>query len=68
VVIGVTIADILEVEVAIESNEPTSEAEEKFRERRMHVKIVFSCDVVGRKFSKMNFVEPRSQYCEIKTR
>ena len=38
----IAVANILEFELTIESNEPASEAEEKLREGRVYVEIVFS--------------------------
>jgi hypothetical protein len=59
VIIRVIVANAIEGEVAIESNEPTREAKEELCKGRMNVEIVFSGKVVGCKFSKMNFVKAR---------
>jgi len=41
-VFRVVVANVLEVELTIESNEPTSETEEKFCERWVHIEIVLA--------------------------
>lgn len=68
VIFCVAVADILEVELAIKSNKPASEAEKEFGEGRVYVEIVFSCDIVGGEFPKMNFVESRIGNGKIGTR
>ena len=55
---GVAIADGLELELAIETDEPTRKAKKELRERRMHIEVVFPKNVVCRKFAEMDFVEP----------
>jgi hypothetical protein len=41
-IFGVAVANILKVEVAIESDEPASEAEKELGEGGMHVEIVLA--------------------------
>lgn len=56
-VLRVAITDIVELELAIKANKPASESEEKFGKRRVDVEVILSEDVIGSKFTKMNFVE-----------
>lgn len=56
-ILRVAVSNVVELELAIESHEPASEPEEKFGERRVHVKVVLSRDVVGGEFSKVDFIE-----------
>ena len=59
VIFRVAIANVLEVELTIKSNEPASEVEKEFCERWVYVKVVFPCNIVGCKFPKLNFVKAR---------
>jgi len=68
VIFGVAIANVLEVELTIKSNEPASEAKEKFCEWRVYVEVVFPCDIVGSKFPKVNLVKARIRDSEIRGR
>lgn len=54
----VAVSDVLEAEGAVIAYEPASKTKEKFRERRVHVEVVLSLDVVRRELSEVHLVEP----------
>jgi hypothetical protein len=41
VVLGIAISYVLELELAIESDEPARETKKKFREGRVYVEVIF---------------------------
>lgn len=55
----VAVSDVLEAEGAVIAYEPASKTKEKFRERRVHVEVVLSLDVVRRELSEVHLVEPK---------
>ena len=55
--LSVAVADILEAEGAIIANKPARKTKEEFREGRVYVEVVLSCDVIGGEFAEMDFIE-----------
>ena len=55
--LSVAVADILEAEGAIIANKPARKTKEQFREGRVYVEVVLSCDVIGGEFAEMDFIE-----------
>ena len=55
--LGVAVADVLEAEGAIIANKPARKTKEEFREGRVYVEVVLSCDVIGGEFAEMDFIE-----------
>ena len=55
--LSVAVANVLETEAAVIANKPASKTKEEFREGRMYVEVVLSCDVIGGKFAEMDFIE-----------
>lgn len=56
-ILSVAVANVFEVEVTVEANEPAGETEEELCKRRVDVEVVFTENVVGSEFSKVDFVE-----------
>ena len=57
VILRVAVTDVLEVEMAIVTYEPTSETKQHLGKRWVHIEIVFSSEIVRSKLSKVYFVE-----------
>lgn len=57
-VFRVAIANGLELELAVETDEPTGEAKKELCKGRVHIEVVFPENVVCRKLAKVDFVEP----------
>jgi hypothetical protein len=54
---NVGVSNVIEVEVAIVTDEPANKSEKKLAERRVDIEEVGSLEVVGRELSKMNLVK-----------
>ena len=54
----VAIANGLELELAVEADEPTRKPEEELRKGRVHIEVVFPENVVCCEFAEVNFVKP----------
>jgi hypothetical protein len=57
----VLVADVLEVEMAVEAGEVAGETEKHFGERRMNVEVVLSEDVVGSELAGRSEGERRGE-------
>lgn len=60
----IAVADVFKLKVPIESGEPASQSEQKFSKRRVDVKVIFSENIIRRKFSKVDLVESESYKLE----
>lgn len=56
-VLDVAVSDVVELEPAVETDEPAGETEQELCERWVDVEVVFARDVVGRELSEVHFVE-----------
>lgn len=66
----IIIPDIIEVEIPIKPSHPAAQRIQHLCQGWMNVKVVFSSDVLTRKGTEMDFIEPTnaSQYAYIRTR
>ena len=53
----VAITDVRKLEVALETNEPSSKGEQQLREWGMDVEIIFTTQVIRSELAKMNLIE-----------
>ncbi len=56
-VVGVAVANVLELKVAVKAHEPAREPKEQLGEWRVDIKVIRPENVIGGELSKMNFVE-----------
>lgn len=56
-VFRVAVTDGFELELSIETREPSSETQKHLREWRMDIKVVLALDVVRRELSEVNLIE-----------
>ena len=56
-VLRVAVSDVLELELAVEADEPASETEQELCEGRVDVEVVFARDVVCGELAKVYFIE-----------
>jgi hypothetical protein len=56
-VVRIRVTNVLEVEVSVETHEPTGEAEEHLCERRMHVEVVLTFDVLCGELAEVHLIE-----------
>jgi hypothetical protein len=70
----IAVSDVLEWKVSVEPNEPSCKSEKEFGERRMHIEVVLSVDIVRRELAEMDFIETgeevfdKYEICEEETR
>ena len=63
-VLGVAVANGLELEVSVKADEPAGQTVEQLREWRVDVEVVLALDVMGRELAEVDFIEAEPGSCQ----